>query len=140
MVILQNWSLYPHTLMYSHGTWTQSFLDRVTHVTSQTWVQTHLVVNDLWFKFLLKRVTVSTYFDVFSWDLDPVILSYSHTCTSTDLGSKVILGSMTIGIHILLCIFNLIFTMIAKVCDREGRRDSWFDNRLVVNGHSKFVL
>ena len=32
--ILQNWSLYPHTLMYSHGTWTQWSLGRVTHVTS----------------------------------------------------------------------------------------------------------
>ena len=26
---------------------------------------------------------------------------------------------------------NLIFTMIAKVCDPESRRDSWFENRLV---------
>ena len=32
---LQNWSLYPHTLMYSHGTWPQWFLGRVTHVTSR---------------------------------------------------------------------------------------------------------
>ena len=32
--ILQNWSLYPHTLMYSHGTWTQWSLGRVTYVTS----------------------------------------------------------------------------------------------------------
>ena len=64
--ILQNWSLYPHTLMYSHGTWTQWSLGRVTHV------------------------------------------------TSTIVGSKVILGSMTFGlsfwkkghcIHILWCIF-----------------------------------
>ena len=31
---LQNWSLYPHTLIYSHGTWTQWSLGRVTHVTS----------------------------------------------------------------------------------------------------------
>ena len=37
--ILQNWSLYPHTLMYFHGTWTQWFLGRVTHVTSKTWGQ-----------------------------------------------------------------------------------------------------
>ena len=58
-------SLYPHTLMYFHGTWTQLSLGRVTHV------------------------------------------------TSTDLGSKVILGSMTFGsilkkgycIHILWHIF-----------------------------------
>ena len=32
--ILQNWSMYPHTLMYCHGTWTQWSLGRVTHVTS----------------------------------------------------------------------------------------------------------
>ena len=31
---LQNWSLYPHTLMCSHGTWTHRSLGRVTHVTS----------------------------------------------------------------------------------------------------------
>ena len=31
---LRNWSLYPHTLMYSHGTWTQWSLGKVTHVTS----------------------------------------------------------------------------------------------------------
>ena len=36
-------------------------------------VKGHLEVNDLWFKFLKKRVTVSTYFDVFSWDLDTKI-------------------------------------------------------------------
>ena len=64
--ILQNWSLYPHTLMYSRGTWTQGSLGSVTHV------------------------------------------------TSTDLGTKVIWGSMTFGssfwnkghcIHILWHIF-----------------------------------
>ena len=59
----------------------------------QTWSQRSSRVNDLWFKFLEKRVSVSTYFDVFS---------------------------------------NLLnITMIAKVCDRESRRDSWFENRLV---------
>ena len=31
---LQNWSLYPHTSMYSHGTWTQWSLGRVTRATS----------------------------------------------------------------------------------------------------------
>ena len=29
-------------------------------------VKGHLGVNDLWFKFLEKRVSISTYFDVFS--------------------------------------------------------------------------
>ena len=34
-------------------------------------------------------------------------------------------------IHILWCIFKSNITMIAKVCDRESRRDLWFENRLV---------
>ena len=34
-------------------------------------------------------------------------------------------------IHILWCIFKSNITMIAKVCARESRRDSWFENRLV---------
>ena len=34
-------------------------------------------------------------------------------------------------IHILWCIFKSNITMIAKVCDPESRRDSWFENRLV---------
>ena len=34
-------------------------------------------------------------------------------------------------IHILWCIFKSNITMIAKVCDRKSRRDSWFENRLV---------
>ena len=40
-------------------------------------------------------------------------------------------------IHI-LCIFKSNVTMIAKVCDRESRRDSWFENRLVqiLRGHN----
>ena len=34
-------------------------------------------------------------------------------------------------IHILWSIFKPNITMIAKVCDRESRRGSWFENRLV---------
>ena len=34
-------------------------------------------------------------------------------------------------IHILWCIFKSNITMIAKVCARESRRDSWFKNCLV---------
>ena len=34
-------------------------------------------------------------------------------------------------IHILWCISKSNITMIAKVCDHESRRDSWFENRLV---------
>ena len=78
-IFLQNWSLYPHTLMYSHGTWTQWSVGRVPHK------------------------------------------------TSTDVGLKVIYGSMTFGssfcknghcIHILWCMF---------------RRDLWFQNHLVIH-------
>ena len=37
-------------------------------------------------------------------------------------------------IHILWCIFKSnIITMIAKICDRESRRDWWFQNGLVVS-------
>ena len=94
---LEKRSLYPHTLMYFCGTWTQWFLGRVTHVTSTDMghgVKGHLGVNDLWFKFLQKG------------SLYPHTLMYYN-------------GSWT----------NI--TMIAKVCDREGRGDSWFENRLV---------
>ena len=35
-------------------------------------------------------------------------------------------------ILILWCIFKSNITMIAKVCDRESRRDTWFENRLVL--------
>ena len=35
-------------------------------------------------------------------------------------------------IHILWCIFKSNITMIAKVCDRESRRGTWFENRLVL--------
>ena len=40
-------------------------------------------------------------------------------------------------IHILWCIFKSNITMIAKVCDRESRRDTWFENRLVKKGGGK---
>ena len=50
--------------------------------------------------FWKKRVSVSTYFDVF---------------------------------------LNLTFTMIAKVCDRESRQDTWFENRLVLVKRGGFV-
>ena len=53
--ILHNWSLYPRTLMYSHGTWTQWSLGRVTHVTlTDAEVKGHLGVNDLWSSFWKK--------------------------------------------------------------------------------------
>ena len=48
----------------------------------------HLGVHDLWFKFLKKKVTVSTYFDIFSWNLDKMILRQSHTCDLNRSGVK----------------------------------------------------
>ena len=69
--------------MYSHWTWSQWSLGRVTHMTS-TDLESKVTLGQ-WplVQIFEKRVTVSTYFYVFS---------------------------------------NLIFTMIAKVCDRESRR------------------
>ena len=65
--ILQNWSLYPHTLMYCHGTWTQWSLGRVTHVTSTDMGQRSSRGQwPLVQVFGKKRVSVSTYCDVFS--------------------------------------------------------------------------
>ena len=106
----------------------------------QTWGQRSSGVNDLWFKFLKKGSlyphTVMYFCGTWTqWSLGRVTY-----VTSTDLGSKVILWSMTFGscfwknghcIHILWCSFQSNITMIAKVCDRESRRDSWFENRLV---------
>ena len=43
-------------------------------------------------------------------------------------------------IHILWCIFKSNITMIAKVCDRESRRDTWFENRLVCENLSCYTV
>ena len=62
--------------------------------------------------------------------------------TSTDLESKVILGSLTFWLSFeKLSLYPHSFmyyhgswtniTMIVKVCDRKSRRDSWFENCLV---------
>ena len=93
---LQNWSLYPHTLMYCHGTWTQWSLD--TMWPQQTWGQRSCRGQ---------------------WPLVQVF------------------GKKDQCIHIPWCIFKSNITMIAKVCARESRRDSWFENRLVCNTSSE---
>ena len=89
--ILQNWSLYPHTLMYSHGTWTQGSLGHTCDL-NRLGDKGHLGVHDLWFKFLKKRSLYPhtlTYFHGtwIKWSLGKV----THV-TSTEVGSKVILG------------------------------------------------
>ena len=70
-VVLQIWSLYPHTLMYSHGTETQWSLGRVTLVrvtlvTSLEGGGGHLGVKyDLWFKFLKKGYCIDKRWGIF---------------------------------------------------------------------------
>ena len=91
MWYLQNWSLYPLTLMYSHGTWTWWSLGRVTHMNlTDAGVKGHLGINDLCFKFLKKGSlyphTLMYFHGTWTqWSLGRV----THV-TSTDLGSKVI--------------------------------------------------
>ena len=55
-------------------------------------VKGHLGVSDLCFKILKKRVSVSTYFDVFLWDFDTMILGLSYTCNLNRHGVKGHLG------------------------------------------------
>ena len=39
------------------------------------------VLRSMWYVvFFTELITVSTYIDVFPWDLETVILGYSHTC------------------------------------------------------------
>ena len=96
--ILQNWSLYPHTLMYCHGTWTQWSL---------AWIESHMWPQQTWGQRSSRG----------QWPLVQVF------------------GKKGQCIHILWCIFKSNITMIAKVCDRESRRDTWFENRLVELGN-----
>ena len=64
---LKNWSLYPHTLMYCHGTWTQWSLGRVTHVTSTDMGQRSSRGQwPLVQVFGKKGQCIHIYFDVFS--------------------------------------------------------------------------
>ena len=39
-----------------------------------------------------KLITVSTYIDIFPWDLDTMILGHSHTCDLNRCGVKGHLG------------------------------------------------
>ena len=69
---------------------------------------------------------------------DPWVVTH---VTSTDMGQRSSTSQWPLVqvfrkkgqcIHILIwCIFKSNITMIAKVCDRESRRDTWFENRLV---------
>ena len=77
------------------------------HMWSQRSSKGHSGLLTFWLKFL-KMVS-----NVFSWDLDTMILGYIGTYHLNRYGVK----------------SNI--TMIAKECDRESRRNSWFENRLV---------
>ena len=61
------------------GLGTQWPLGRVTHVTSTDLESRSSRGQWSLVQFFLKKVTVSTYFDIFSWDLDTVILRKIHT-------------------------------------------------------------
>ena len=98
----------------------------VTYDFNRLWVKGHLGVNDLWFKVLKKGHCI----DVFSWDLDTVILGWSHTCDLNRLGVKGHLGVNDLLFKFWYGIKSDI-TMFAKVCDRESRQDLWFENCLV---------
>ena len=86
-------------------------------------------------------ITVSTYIDVLSMGLglnDPWV--ESHMWPQQTWGQRScrgqwplvqVFGKKDQCIHILWCIFKSNIPMIAKVCARESRRDSWFENRLV---------
>ena len=110
----------------------------------QTWGQSSS--RDPWplVQVFEKKVTVSTYFDIFSWNLDKMILRQSHTC---DLNRSGVKGHLRI-INLLVKFWKIVslyphsfmytyhgswtnIKMIVKVFDRESRRDSCFENRLV---------
>ena len=57
------------------------------------------------------------------------VINFAKKKTVYILGEKK--GKKGQCIHILWCIFKSNITMIAKVCDRESRRNLWFENRLV---------
>ena len=93
-----------------------------------------------------KKVTVSTYFDIFSWNLDKMILRQSHTCDLNRSGIKGHLGVIdrlvkffknSVTVSTFFYVYHGSWTnikMIVKVFDRESRRDSCFENRLVYLG------
>ena len=51
-----------------------------------------------------------------------------------------VFGKKSGCIHILWCIFKSNITMIAKVCDCESRRDTWFENRLVLSEYYIWIF
>ena len=72
------------------------------------------------FQGLEKKVVVYTYFDVFSWDLDTMILGSCHTYDLNRLGVKGHLGVNYLWFKFWYRVKSDI-TVIAKVCDRKSR-------------------
>ena len=62
-----------HICIYIHGWW----VGRVVHVTPKDLGTCHLEINDHLVK---EKITVSTYIDVFPWNLYTIILGLSSTC------------------------------------------------------------
>ena len=71
---LQNWSLYPHTLIYSHGTWTQWSLG-IGH--NDPWVESHMWPQQMWGQRSSRHGWKKC---PFSWDLSqnfpPILLNF----------------------------------------------------------------
>ena len=65
-------------------------------------VRSMYVVCSMWY-FFAKLITVSTYIDVFPWDLDTMILGWSHTC---DLNRPEVKGHLGVN--------DLWFTFLKK--------------------------
>ena len=109
------------------------------------WVESHMWPQQMWgqrssrgqwplVQVFAKRVTVSTYFDVRFMGLghnDPWV--ESHMWHQQMWGQRSSRGQWPFShLNRYGVISNI--TMIAQVCDRESRRDSWFENRLVLRG------
>ena len=134
--------------MYCHGTWTQWSLGRVTHVTSTNIFFLNFIqlANDIKMKTKHKHEVcwAAGEHKKHKRALSPegAVLPTPQNSTKNDnkRGQRSsrgqwplvqVFGKKGRCIHILWCIFKSNITMIAKVCDRESRRDTWFENRLV---------
>ena len=144
-IFLQDWSPYHHTLMYSHGTWTQWSLGRVTHVTS-TDMRSKVIYGSMTFglTFWKKKVTESTHTLMYFHETWTQWSSSRDThVTSTDLGVKGALGVYDLWlkvlkkkdhcIHILWCIFMGVEHNDPWVVSHMWPHQTWVKGHLGVN-------
>ena len=118
--------------MYFHGTWTQWFLGRVTYVIS-TNVGSKVIWGSMTFgsSFCRKGHYIHILWCIFMW------LSYndpwveSHLWPQQFWGQRSSRGQWPFS-HLNRYEVKFNITRIAQVCDRESRRDSSFENRLVL--------